>query len=260
MKATTSLKTLALLAGMLCLAGNAQAEEDKETTVTIPATGHLAFLPERNFMGPAGMTVSNFYGSANATSPGLRFNNQELGEGVVIGHTAGSTTPVILTAAPGTYTITYTDQNATKQFFSTSAYWTEETTATTTKTGTRIYKFVNEVGHVGFQRDEAYAATSYMSCTMGEGEHCYTQLTENPLKRIVATLETTIDELSFIPWSELWDCPMVDESAGIDDITVSLPSDKHYYDLQGRRLSGQPQKGLYIYNHKVLVASGLHNK
>jgi len=246
-----TMMTLAFVAGLLCMAHSVQAEDDKATTVTIPATGHLAFLPERNFMGPAGMVVSNFYGSSNATSPGLRFNNQELGEGVVIGHTAGSTTPVILTAQPGTYTLTYTDQDATKSFFSTSAYWTEESTATTTKTGTCIYKFVNEVGHVGFLRDENYASTGYMSCGMGDGEHCYTQLTENPLKRIVATLETTIDELSFIPWSELWDCPMV-ETAGILTINQTPLTTDHYYTLSGLRVS-QPTKGLYIVNGKKMV-------
>jgi len=253
MKTLTSMKTLALLAGMLCLAGHAQAEDDKATTVTIPATGHLAFLPERNFTGPAGVTVSNFYGSGSATSTGLRFNNQELGEGVVIGHTAGSTTPVILTAQPGTYTITFTDQTATKQFFSTSVYWTEEPVATTTKAGTRIYKFVNEVGHVGFERDEQYAATDYMSCGMGDGEHCYTQLTENPLKRITATLETTIEELSFIPWSELWDCPMVDTSGIGIALTEDTANNAAVYTLSGQRVS-QPQKGLYIKNGKKYIA------
>ena len=251
---STPMKLLAVVTGMLCASLSSQAQNTQDITVTIPATGHLAFLPERNFTGPAGVVVSNYYGSGSATSPGFKFNNQELGAGVVIGHTAGSTTPVILTAQPGTYTLTFTDQEATKNFFSTSAYWTTETTATTTKAGTRIYKFVNEVGKVGFQRDEKYAATGYMSCDMGEGEHAYTMLTENPLKRIVATLETTIDALNFIPWSELWDCPMV-ETTGISQMANDkAPSAvAPFYTLSGLRAI-QPAKGLYIHNGKKYLA------
>jgi hypothetical protein len=131
------------------------------------------------------------------------------------------------------------------QFFSTSAYWTEEATATTTKSGTRIYKFVNTAERVGFLRDETYAATGYMSCGLGEGEHCYTQLTDNPLKRIVATLETTIDALDFIPWSQLWGCPMVDTSSGISSVGRALIATDWYYNLAGQRVD-QPVKGLYI--------------
>ena len=249
-KTIITMKTMALTATMLCAGNTMLAQNEKTVEVTIPATGHLAFLPERNFTGPAGVTVSNFYGSGNATSPGLRFNNQELGEGVVISHAEGSTTPVILTALPGTYTLTFTDATATKSFFSTSAYWTEEATATTTKAGTRIYKFVNKTDKVGFQRDETYASTGYMSCSMDEGEHAYTMLTDNPLKRIVATLETTVDELSFIPWSEVWGCPMVDTSAGIHNVQLtSADARQHCYNLAGLRVA-QPQKGLYIMDGK----------
>lgn len=247
----STLKVLTFLVSFLFIGtNNILAEDDKPVQITIPSTGHLAFVPERNFTGPAGVVVSNFTGSSNTTSPGLSFNNQELGEGIVIAHTAGSTTPLILTARPGVYTLTYTDQSATKQYFSTSAYWTEEAIATTTINGRRVYKFVNTTERVGFVRDETYALTNYASCGMNEGEHLYTALATTALDRIAATLETTTDALS-IPWSEKFKCPMV-ETAGISDVITKANTSEVIYNLQGVRLS-KPQRGLNIVNGKKVL-------
>ena len=66
----------------------------------------------------------------------------------------------------------------------------------------------------------------------------------------MATLETTVDELSFIPWSEVWGCPMVDTSAGIHNVQLtSADARQHCYNLAGLRVA-QPQKGLYIMDGK----------
>ena len=122
MKKFFTLKVLALTVSMLFIGtNNILAEDDKQIQVTIPATGHVAIRPERNFKGPEGLVVSNFYGSANATSPGLKFVNKELGAGVVIAHAANSSTGLILTGQPGTYTITYTDDAGTQNFTSANA-------------------------------------------------------------------------------------------------------------------------------------------
>ena len=248
----STLKVLTFLVSFLFIGtNNILAEDDKPVQITIPSTGHLAFVPERNFTGPAGIIVSNFTGSSNTTSPGLSFNNQELDEGIVIAHTAGSTTPLILTARPGVYTLTYTDQSATKQYFTTSAYWTEEAIATTTINGRRVYKFVNTTERVGFVRDETYALTNYASCGMNEGEHLYTALATTALDRIAATLETITDALSFIPWSEKFKCPMV-ETAGITDVITKANTSEVIYNLQGVRLS-KPQRGLNIVNGKKVL-------
>ena len=43
-------------------------------------------------------------------------------------------------------------------------------------------------------------------------------------------------------------------ATGIDVVTTSQPHDPAssvYYDLQGRRLSGRPTRGLYIKDHKI---------
>lgn len=244
------LKSLALVASLLPVA--AFAEEDKDTIVVVPETGHLAIKPSRNFTGPTGVIVSSFYGSGNASSPGLKFTNQELGEGIIIANPANSSSGYILTAKPGQYTLKLTDQTATKQFKSTTAYWTAET-GTVYRKDCMVFKFVNTTEKVGFERDEKYAAQGYNYCDMAEGEHLYLPLTTKPLERIVATLQTTKDALSFIPWSETWGCPMVDAS-GINTVNGNAATDGKVYDLQGRRVEGQPQKGLYITNGKKYIA------
>ena len=237
---------LGLCLSLCCLNMSA---EDRDTTVVIPSTGHLAIKPSGNFTGPAGIIVSNFYGSGNDTSPGLRFNNQELGEGVIIASAANSNTGLILTATPGTYTLTLTDEAATKQFFSTSAYWVAEP-GTTYQEGRRIYKFVNTEGHVGFERDETYAADLYQRCDMGDGEHLYMPVGEKMMERLTATLETTADDLKFIPWSELWGCPSV-PTTGIETIKKEKMSQESY-DLTGRKATTS-QRGLLINNGKKYI-------
>ena len=39
----------------------------------------------------------------------------------------------------------------------------------------------------------------------------------------------------------------------VSEVAADKPADAHYYDLQGRRLSGAPQKGIYIFNGKKYV-------
>ena len=87
---------------------------------------------------------------------------------------------------------------------------------------------------------------------MNEGEHLYTALATTALDRIAATLETTTDALSFIPWSEKFKCPMV-ETAGITNVITKANTSEVIYNLQGVRLN-KPQRGLNIVNNrKVMV-------
>ncbi len=234
------------LAAMLQLA--VFAEADKDTTIVIPESGHLAIKTSRNFSGPAGIIVSNFYGSGNATSPGLKFTNYELGEGVVIPMSSNSSSGLILTAQPGTYTLTLTDQTATISIFSTSASWCASA-GTVSKTNYRLYKFVSTTAKVGFQRDETYASENYQKCDMGPDDHIYVALGTKPLERITATMSTTVDALDFIPWSDLWGCPSVPTAISVIRTDAASAADR-LYDLQGRPVSSTPQKGLYIINGK----------
>ncbi len=223
------------------------AEEDKDTTVVIPASGHLAIKTSRNFTGPTGVIVSSFFASGNSSSAGLKFTNYELAEGVVIPMSSNSSSGLILTAQPGTYTLTLTDQTATISIFSTSASWCASA-GTISKTNYRLYKFVNTAEKVGFERDETYAAENYAKCDMGADDHIYVALGDKPLARITATLETTVDALAFIPWSDVWGCPSM--PTGISVIRTDATSADKCFDLQGRPVGSQPQKGIYIINGK----------
>ena len=65
----STLKVLALLVSLLFIGtNNILAEDDKPVQITIPSTGHLAFVPERNFTGPAGMIVCQHYGTCRICS------------------------------------------------------------------------------------------------------------------------------------------------------------------------------------------------
>ena len=250
----TSLKMMVLTTALCLCCLTAAAGDDQDLTVTIPASGHLAFKSERNFTGPSAITVSNFYGSANATSKGLIFQNQQLGEDVVIACYANSSTGLILTAQPGTYTLTLTDRAPTRQFFTTSVSWAEEPGTVDESSRQRaVYKFVNETGRVGFGRDETYADRKYMLCDLAEGEHVYLAVGEKNLERISATMQTTTAELSFIPWSqELWGCPEPSDAAGVQEAVNGNSVHRQYTDLLGRHVL-QPSKGIYISNGKKLI-------
>jgi len=253
-KEFTLLKKVVLATTLCFCCLTAAAEDDQNITVTIPASGHLAFKSDRNFTGPSSIIVSNFYGSANNTSKGLVFQNQQLGEEVVIACSAGSSSGLILTAQPGTYTLTLTDRTATKQFFSTSVSWIDEAGIVDETSKSRaVYKFVNEPDRVGFQRDEKYAEEKYYKCDMAEGEHVYFAIGEKNMERICDTMNTTAAELSFISWDKnLWGCPLPEDATGIMTIEKSPKTTSNFFDLQGVRLNGL-QKGINIVNGRKVV-------
>lgn len=254
MNISTPIKLLVLIASLLPSA--AFAEGDKDTTVVVPASGHVAFKPSRNFTGSADVICSNISASANAKSAGLSFGNVKM-DTAIIAHSANSSSGYILTAKPGTYTLTLTDRPATKQFFTVSTRWADEPGTVDFK-NYRIFKFVNTPNHVGFEVDATYVTEGYRHCNMGEDEHLYMALNDaatSPLARIAATMQTAIAEVTFIPWSKgMWGCPEVSDITGMSDITSVQPSGEKYFDLQGRRISGQPVKGLYITNGKKYIA------
>ena len=254
MNITISIRVLALTTSLLPCA--VFAEDDKDTTVVVPASGHVAFKPSRNFTGPADVICSNISASSSAKSAGLSFGNVQM-DTAIIAHSASSSSGYILTAKPGTYTLTLTDRTATKQFYTVSTRWAD-VPGTVDFKNYRIFKFVNAPDHVGFEVDANYAAEGYRHCDMADGEHLYMALNDaatGPLARIASTMQTTIDAVTFIPWSkEMWGCPEVSDISGISDITEVYPSDEKIFDLHGRRISGQSVKGLYITGNKKYIA------
>lgn len=246
------MKTLALLLGLLFFPAVTQAQEaDQDTTVVVPETGLLPVKPSRNFTGPADVIVCSFFGSKDS---GLRFSKYEL-DTVIVGSSANSSSAVFLVAKPGTYTLTLTDREVTGRFNSTSISWQEEP-GTAYKKNRRLYKFVNEPGHVGFERDEKYASDNYQYCDLAEGEHVYTPLADNNVEAVAKLLDTTAAEVKFIPWDGPWtNVPALDVTpAGIGNVSaVKSDSRGDVYSLQGIR-TAKPRKGVNVVDgRKVIV-------
>ncbi|MBR1839034.1 MAG: hypothetical protein IJ782_00350 [Prevotella sp.] len=205
-------------ASFFCL--NTTAQNEEELVVTVPASGHLAIHPSRNFTGPAGVTVTSFFGS---NSSGLSVKNIPLGEGVVVASAENSGSGLFLTAKPGTYTLTLTDAevSADAKVNSTSVSWQQDA-GTAYKKSRVLYKFVNTDSKVGFERDETYATDNYQSCTLAEGEHIFTPLAANNVAKIAELMETTAAELAFIPWSdELFGFPEKEVTFDFTSETIS---------------------------------------
>ena len=199
MKIFTSMKALALAAGMLLFPATIMAEADQDTTVVVPESGCLPIKPSRNFTGPKEVVVCSLFGS---NSSGLYFTKYAL-DTVVVGSSTNSSSGLFLVAKPGTYKLTLTDREVTGKINSTSVSW-QNAPGKAYKEGRVLYKFVNTAGNVGFQRDETYAADNYQYCGMAEGEHIYLPLAANNVAKAAELLETTAAELAFIPWAGPW--------------------------------------------------------
>ena len=248
MKNFTSMM-LAIMAILLFLPSVATAA-DQDTTVVVPETGYLAIKPSRNFTGPKGVIVCSLFGS---NSSGLSFTKYAL-DTVVVYSTVNSSSGLFLYAKPGTYTLTLTDAEVTGKINTTSVSWQEEA-GKAYKKSRILYKFVNQPGKVGFERDEKYAADSYQYCDMAEGEHIYLPLAANNVNKAAELLETTAAELSFIPFNGPWNkVPTeADLVSGIAELKISSsPAASTVYNLNGQRLTTM-QKGLNIVNGKKLI-------
>ena len=210
MKIFTSMKTLALAASMLLASTGVMAQEaDKDTMVVVPESGCLPIKPSRNFTGPREVVVCSLFGSAQS---GLSFTTYAL-DTVVVASSTNSSSGLFLVAKPGTYKLTLTDREVTGKINSTSVSWQYEA-GQAYKKGRILYKFVNEAGNVGFQRDEKYASDSYQYCDLAAGEHIYLPLAANNVAKAAELLKTTADALAFIPWNGPWNKVPTLESAG----------------------------------------------
>ena len=246
-------KPLTLLLGLLLAPVAMQAQQaDQDTTVVVPETGVLAVKPSRNFTTTSkDITVCSFFDSK---SSGLYFTKYEL-DTVIVGSSSNGNSGVFLVAKPGTYTLMLTDREVTGKFNTTSVSWLHDS-GTAYKKLRRLYKFVNEPGHVGFVRDEKYASDNYQYCDLAEGEHVYAPLAENNADAIAKLLGTTLDNLQFIPWDGPWkNVPELDVTpAGISSASVVKPElQGAAYNLKGVRTTNT-RKGVQVVDgRKVIV-------
>ncbi|MCR5679976.1 MAG: hypothetical protein K6G08_07205 [Prevotella sp.] len=243
------MRTILLSLSLLFFCSALSAAEPQDTTIVVPETGCLPIKASRNFTGPADVVVCSLFGS---NSSGMSFTRFRL-DTVIVASSSNSSSGLFLVAKPGAYTLTLTDDEVTGKIFSTSVSWQQEA-GQAYKKGRLLYKFVNELGRVGFQRDEKYAAESYQYCDMAEGEHIYLPLAENNLNKIAELMEVNLAELSFIPWDGPWkNVPTLPEASGIDELPLDYPLNSHaIFDLQGRRIQ-QPTKGIFVSNGKKYI-------
>lgn len=111
-----------------------------------------------------------------------------------------------------------------------------------------IYKFSNAAGKVGFQRVPKTAEGGYNVADFTDGERLYVTLTPAIVTNFCATFG--VDDLDFVPWHG--STPEV-IAAGIETIEQQPVTKKLIFDMQGRRISGTPRKGLYIMNGRKVM-------
>jgi hypothetical protein len=250
MKISTPVKMLVIAAALL-FTTNVRAQENRDTVVTVPSTGYLPLKPSQNFTGTNDdVLVTSFSGSS---TKGINFNTKKLSEGV-FGSSVNSGSAVILVAQPGNYTLTLTDAAVTANFFSTTVFWVYEP-CVAYKKGRMLYKFVNTADKVGFQRDETYASDNYQSCTMGEGENIYAPFATKNIEKAAELLNTTVADLTFIPWSkEVFGAPLLSDIT-TDIQNINLPSDNNaqqFFNLAGQKVN-ESYKGIIIKNGRKYI-------
>lgn len=74
-------------------------------------------------------------------------------------------------------------------------------------------------------------------------------------RKLYAVVASAIPYGGSVGWIEIWSSPQLkriaDTAEGISETAADgTPGSDNFYDLQGRRISGQPLHGLYIRNHR----------
>lgn len=233
-----------LLLGMCVCAGVMPALADEtatDTTVVVPATGHLAVKVSSNFTASANMKVTSINATAKSTE--LKYNTAG-------GDSVFQSGVVILTAAPGEYVLTYTDATVTAPFYSSVLSWLDETPGVAYKKNRMLYRFVNNADSVGFVRDETYAESNYMSCALAEGDHLYLPLNTTFMSNLATTMGTTVAELSYIPWNGPVASDLAIEGVSADECGLTGASaNSQRYNLLGQPVDAS-YRGLVIVNGK----------
>ena len=235
---------------MLCLAAlllPAQAQAQSDTTVVIGETGFLAVRPSKPFSGPSSLLICSTNATNNAKTVDLSYHVWRADT------VAAMATCYVLIGQPGEYTLTY--KEAATLAGSSNMKWAEEAVVTETQNQTdsekqrRVYKFVNQPGKVGFQRDENYASENYKTAAFAEGEHLYLSIPSNVCDRLAAANgKTDRSDLDFITWHGLTAADITPTSIR----SLNTTADGQWYDLRGRRLTA-PRKGLMIRNGKKIM-------
>lgn len=213
-----------------------------DSTIVIPESGFLAINPSTSFFGPDNMLFAYVNASAKSTD----FNyNEFVGDSILM-----MKGDWIAIAQPGSYTLKMSEAQPMLRSRSTAQQWsTEDHKELTGGQKTRsIYKFSNAPGKVGFLRVPKTTDGSYNVADFTDGERLYVTLTPAIVTNFSATFG--VDDLDFVPWHG--STPEV-IAAGIETVEQQPVTKNLIFDMQGRRISGTPRKGLYIMNGRKVM-------
>ena len=168
-----------------------------ESTITIPASGFLFFQAEKPFYGTNDVTFT--YLTGNSKNTDLTYNEYK-GNEELLGNSN-----FFAVGKPGTYSVWYSEAQATKKIPSNLLSYSEEDAidnsgSNSLKTRT-IYKFVNTVEKTGFQRVPQTTDGAYNKATFSDGDRVYINLAANIVSAIYeANGAASAADLDFIPW------------------------------------------------------------
>ena len=224
-----------------------QATGFTDSTFVIPETGYQLVQTQKSFVGPHNVCFT--YITGNAKNSDLNYNGFR-GDSLLLAQSNW-----IATGKPGTYTISLSDAQPMQKVPSNLLTWSDDDRKELTggqKTRS-IYKFQNIKDNVGFKRVPQTADGGYNVADFTDGNRLYITLTTAMVEAFYqACGATSVENFDFIPWHGA--TPQQAETTGISTLATEAAKNNMIYDLQGRRLYGTPQRGLYIMNGKKHLA------
>lgn len=215
-----------------------------DSTIVIPESGYVAVDITKPFCGPKELVFSYVNVTNNAATTDLTYYTFP-GDSLLL-----IKGPWIAIGNPGKYTIKLSESQGVMKTRSSGMTWSDEDTKTLSQTNRMIYKFQNTLGKIGFQRVPAVDGL-YNTATFGADDRLYYAITEAIADKIAAANGANDHtDLDFIKWHGYFTQYLKD---GIENVVLRPATAGSIFDLQGRRVNGTPQKGLYIIDGKKIL-------
>lgn len=234
--------------------GVAQYEEQpvlgEAITVVIPETGVLPFYSAQNLTGTRASHLNIMYLNGSSTKDDLTYNTY------LAYSTIKQSGACLLIGEPGEHVIYTTPAQATVRTSGICNWATDDDekfqdgVVTITQKNRQLYRFVNEAGNLHFVRDEAFAP-EYKSLTLSGNDRFYLSVTNAVANAIAATHGATgYTDLAKIAFTA--DVPAI-TTTNIELTPAAKAQDEAVYDLMGRKISGQPTRGIYVSGGRTFV-------
>lgn len=218
--------------------------------VVIPESGVLPFFTTSSLTGKRDSHLSIMYINGNSKNTDLTYNTY-LSYSII-----KQSGPCLLVGEPGEHVLYTTPAQPTVKT-SGICNWATDTderfqngVVTTTLKNRQLYRFANEAGNLRFVRDEAFAPV-YSSLTLPGEDRFYLSVTNAVANAIAPTHGATgYTDLATIKFTA--DVPSI-ITTDIGEVPAGKIHDEAVYDLCGRKLSGQPTRGIYVRGGRTFV-------